>query len=342
MRTETAVSLASGSSTSVPTALLDAAPTYTTISIGSCNPILSSSMGRYRFAEYWAQEFRMFTRPLTDEDLKDHLLNPFSYGSRDPVSDGSKLALHYRFDEGTEAASSAPQTLHYPLGVVQTFATGSGIPSGQRYKRFLLGYQYIVPPDSGWTDDKIRVHDTTDLAWDDTPIDQRTLSVEFNMIDALNEDISQVLSAVDELNTIIGLPANRFRDEYEGLRQLRDEYFKRLQGNLNFRAFADMLDLFDRGFIETIRKLVPMRARFVGDEFVVESHMLERPKVAYVRSFKQAADHTIEGVISAKPSVPQQSVTAQRTMFDGVETEDMSSIIKKDYFAFQLPSSIKG
>jgi hypothetical protein len=47
-------------------------------------------------------------------------------------------------------------------------------------------------------------------------------------------------------------------------------------------------------------------------------------------------------VISAKPSVPQQSVTAQRTMFDGVETEDMSSIIKKDYFAFQLPSSIKG
>lgn len=45
--------------------------------------------------------------------------------------------------------------------------------------------------------------------------------------------------------------------------------------------FADMLEFFDRSFIDMVKKMLPHRAKFLGDEFVVESHMLERPKMQW-------------------------------------------------------------
>ena len=41
--------------------------------------------------------------------------------------------------------------------------------------------------------------------------------------------------------------------------------------------------------IDMIRRLIPARANFLGDEFVVESHMLERPKMQWNYRRQQGA-----------------------------------------------------
>jgi hypothetical protein len=42
-----------------------------------------------------------------------------------------------------------------------------------------------------------------------------------------------------------------------------------------------MLDFFDTSFVGMVERLLPARSIFKGDEIVVESHMLERPKYQY-------------------------------------------------------------
>ena len=121
--------------------------------------------------------------------------------------------------------------------------------------------------------------------------------LEFNMIDVLNEEIVQMMMSMDHMNEAVGFPANKYRVHYDDLEIIRYNYFKRLQGRLNFTVFADMLDFFDRSFIKMVERLIPSRSYFMGDEFVVESHMLERPKVVYERKRNQDPDVAIEGRI---------------------------------------------
>jgi len=110
------------------------------------------------------------------------------------------------------------------------------------------------------------------------------------MIDSLNEDIVQMLDSIDQFNDAIGNPAAKYRSYYDELKKLKIMYFKRLRGRLNFKVFADLLEFFDRSFIDMVAKLLPARVDFMGDEFVVESHMLERSKVIFGRRKGQELD----------------------------------------------------
>jgi hypothetical protein len=120
-----------------------------------------------------------------------------------------------------------------------------------------------------------------------------------NMIDALNEDISQIIATFDCFNDFIGNPVNRYRSSYEDIEALREQYFKRLQGRLNFRIFFDMLEFFDRSFIDIVRRLIPARVIFAGEQFVVESHILERPKHQWYFGHQDIEDTSVAGVIGA-------------------------------------------
>ena len=119
-----------------------------------------------------------------------------------------------------------------------------------------------------------------------------------SLADQLNEDISQMMSSMDEMNDAMGHPASAYRSSYSHLDTMRGEYFRRITDKLNHRVFVDMLDFFDRSFVSIIRKVIPASAIFAGDEVVVESHMLERPKVEYAApTYDRAEDIGIEGVI---------------------------------------------
>jgi hypothetical protein len=154
------------------------------------------------------------------------------------------------------------------------------------YYRNMVDYNFIAPIDQGWNEEKIRALDATKTPIDEIWNDNNVLSIEFNLIDALNEDITLMMSSLDNWNNALGAPANRYRDEYPDIESLRRQYFTRLTGRINFRVFADFLDFFDRSFVDMTARLLPARANFKGAEFVVESHMLERPKVQ--QSYRRA------------------------------------------------------
>jgi hypothetical protein len=234
----------------------------------------SGSLG----AQYWMQEVRLWERPLEERELRDHALNFQSYGVYDPLAHSSKLALHWRMNENTTGSN---------VTVVDVSTRGN---DGQRYnfasptnayKKFLNEYNFIASPEHGWNEDKIRVLESPVVKPGDAFSENKLVALEFNMIDALNEDISQMISHMDVMNDMIGQSANRYRPTYDQLDAMRHEYFKRLTGRLNFKAFADMLEFFDRSFVGMVRRLIPASVTFLGDEFVVESHMLERPKVRW-------------------------------------------------------------
>lgn len=229
--------------------------------------------------QFWGQEFRAWDDALTENELKSHAWHFESYG-RETSYDNDKLQIHLRLNEGSSADASGTLTL-LDSTIYGNNGTGSYVPGVNPYTKFLNQYEYIPGIDYGWNQEKVRVYSGSMIDSADVYEDERFVSLEFNMYDALNEDISHVMSSYDELGRFIGLPVNRYREEYEGLQQLRETYFKRLQGQLNFRVFVDMLDFFDSSFVSVVEKLLPARTLFKWDELVVESHMLERPKYQY-------------------------------------------------------------
>ena len=241
----------------------------------------------------WVQEFRVWDDILTQTEIDDHTLNFQSHGTEE-IAGQDKLKLHLRLNDGP---GISPFSLYENVtgSFSYNISTGSSDDT-TAFKKFLNEYNFISPPDAGWIEDKIRIFNKSSLTPADAFSDDRTVALEFNMVDALNEDISQIFATMDTFNEIIGSPVNSYRDEYTDLATLRHEYFQRLQGRLNFRLFADMLEFFDRSFINMIKKLIPARAHFIGDEFVVESHMLERSKVRW-NYRRQEQSVQIEGMI---------------------------------------------
>ena len=261
-------------------------------------------------SEFSAFNVQVWNLDQSITEIQDHTLNPFSYGADTPAR-FQELMLNWQFDQGKDAYASLPSGSNpgeNPSGYGESVAhnsaqtgplgTGFLLNSGT-YIRDEFDYNYIAPIEYGWNEEKIRylegpVADAVDAKgfvtagskvtvtsqedmWDESNV----VALEFNLMDALNEDISYMLSSMTNWNNIIGEAVNRYREDYPQLQQLRAQYFNRLTGRINFRAFADFLDFFDRSFVELVQKLLPARSNFKGAEFIVESHMLERPKVQF-------------------------------------------------------------
>lgn len=267
---------------------LSTASLATTLTVGS-----SASVG----SQMWAQEVRVWDKCLSDTEVEDHTLNYQSFGT-DEVNDSTYLKLHWRLDENYSANGSGTIT-----GSIVDYTGNGNVGSASGFQaninpfsKFLNDFNYIASPEYGWNEEKIRVLNSSVVPFEEAFSDQPTLALEFNLIDALNEDISQIFSTLDSFNEIIGSPANRYRDSYPNLDILRANYFRRLQGAVNFTTFIDLLEFFDRSFISMIKRLLPARSVFMGDEVVVESHMLERPKMQWTYR-RRDANFEPEGVI---------------------------------------------
>ncbi len=246
--------------------------------------------------EFWAQEVRLWDASLIQSELDSHARNYESYG-RETSHDNDDLKVHWRLGQATSAAATedfvtVDSTLNSFHGTGSLFGVNA-FP----FKKFLNDYAYIPGIDYGWNQEKVRVYDGSSVPAQERYEDERFASLEFNMYDALNEDISHLMASYDELNNTIGHPMNRYRDDYEGLQQMRETYFKRLQGQLNFQVFVEMLDFFDSSFVTIVQRLIPARTIFKGDEIVVESHMLERPKYQY--GFRPI----VEGILEISGSI---------------------------------------
>ena len=111
--------------------------------------------------------------------------------------------------------------------------------------------------------------------------DDTRFSIEVSAVRALNEDIVLLMSSLDFFDNAIGAPELQFAVSYPELEKLKRIYFHRLDGKLNFKTLFEFFKWFDDSLALMIERLIPRHTHFLGINFVIESHMLERGKFNY-------------------------------------------------------------
>tara|TARA_B100001029_G_C14975351_1_gene402717 strand:- start:90 stop:1037 length:948 start_codon:yes stop_codon:yes gene_type:complete len=113
------------------------------------------------------------------------------------------------------------------------------------------------------------------------PNDDTRFSLDISSFQGLNDDIIKIFATLDSLDNMIGAPELVFSDNYPDLASMRELYFNRLTGKVKIRSFFEFFKWFDNAAGNIIEKLIPRKTHFMGINFVIESHMLERAKITY-------------------------------------------------------------
>tara|TARA_R110001592_G_scaffold144611_4_gene367901 strand:+ start:8602 stop:12408 length:3807 start_codon:yes stop_codon:yes gene_type:complete len=238
------------------------------------------------------QEFRLWDKELGTTILDVHTKAPISILGNSYSSSYDNLL--YRLPMGANtvktpltAGSAAMDSLHpnqsttYAADIVGSF-TWSYIEED---------YFTPVPNSIGLrgVDSKIRVEDNDnngDLhpfesrdksSNDRNPIDSNLLFVGFSPQDELDTDIALQFGGLT-VDDIVGDPRDKFKSEYQGLKQFRDAYFKKYNGKQNLWAYMRIIQFFNTALFKQIESMLPARAnKIVG--LIIKPSLLERPKM---------------------------------------------------------------
>jgi len=256
---------------------------------------------------------RFWSKALTLDEWREHVLNYASTGVVDPlvnwnyVSTRSGSFEHLRLDtmtkQDTRNADSSGHITLIDYSENNMHLTGSGFtPSGEAVVGEVFDTSYISPYyDEASTNEKVRVRSFNDYdtvqhtPWasltpvyeilpSEAPTDDVRFAVEFSLVDALNRDIIKLFATLDSLDNALGAPELVFCSDYPDIEQLRNVYFNRIKDKLNFQAFFELFRWFDMSIGTFIQQLIPRKTDFMGVNYTIESHMLERHKLEYLSS----------------------------------------------------------
>jgi len=256
-------------------------------------------------------QMRFWSKYLTDQEWPEHVVNYRSVGVMDPRKNFNFVSAsvsgsfeRLRIDASTDQIITASDN----SGGIQItdFTQNNFVLSGTNFpvndkvivpEQFY--FSYISPKiDEGVTENKVRIRSFINpeniqgAPWSgvapvhfinpfETPTDSTKLSIDFSIIDTLDQDIITIFASLDELNNILGNPELLFAGDYKELGVLRDVYFNKLQNKINIKGFFEFYKWFDANIGTFVEQLVPRKTRFLGTNFIIESHILERAKVQY-------------------------------------------------------------
>jgi len=266
-------------------------------------------------------QVRFWSRGLRDNEWKEHVRNYRSVGVDDPKTNfnfnttntGSweRLRLDVSTDQIVTQSDSAGRIYFTDFTQNDFTLTGSGFPANSSVivpERFF--FSYLSPKfDQAATTEKVRVRSfqnfdlVQETPWaevapvyetppSETPTDNNRFTIDYSVVDALDQDIVTIFASLDELNDAIGSPELLFSPDYPDLESLREVYFNKLVNKMNLKLFFEFYKWFDTNIGTFVEQLVPRKTRFLGTNFVVESHMLERGKVEYQFSDIYLGDNT--------------------------------------------------
>ena len=275
------------------------------------NDIATPAEARVTSFEGRVTQIRFWSKYLLSEEWPEHVRNFKSRGVQDPLSNFSfvtnvsgsweRLRLDASTDQEITGSTAgglidlfdySQNNLH--ISGTNFLATSSVIVP----ERFF--YSYISPRfDEASTMEKVRVRsflnndNVLNTPWAQTapayeiprseqPTDSTRFTIDYSIVDALNEDIIGIFSTLDALDNIIGNPELMFSPDYPGLENLRTVYFNRLTDKVNLKNFFEFYKWFDTNIGTFVAQLIPRKTKFIGTNFVIESHMLERPKMEYL------------------------------------------------------------
>jgi hypothetical protein len=227
-------------------------------------------------------ETRLWNTFISSSELNEHCMNFSSIGIADPESRYVKLVGHWIFDDGivSDTAGTILPVTNYSYYKEQLDATGSLFltSSESNFAYELLPYNYLCPDISlKWNTNKVQYISAPQDYIDKDRIS--IFSVEFNAVDSLNEDIIKMFSDMNKFSNLIGIPIMKNKSSYDLERYMKELYATRLSKSISFLNYFKNLSWIDKFYFNIIEKLIPARLYFIGEEKVIESHLLERSKV---------------------------------------------------------------
>lgn len=251
-------------------------------------------------------QIRLWSKALNITETLEHARNIFSVGVVDPITNfnniknvtGSweRLRLDIGLEQYVTMSNSAGEINLFDFSQNNFYLTGSGfIPNSTVIHPEQLTYSMLSSRfDEATAYDKINIHGFTEVTNVElyggllgpvyqtqqhisTENDSR-LTIDFSIVDALNDDIINIFASLDAFDNALSGFDSMFEIEYPDLEKLRNIYFNRLTDKINLRAFFEYFRWFDMNIGTFIEQLIPYKTTYMGTSYVVESHILERPK----------------------------------------------------------------
>ena len=230
---------------------------------------------------------------LSDSTLIKHALEPFMYAGNSISSSFNNVVLRLPLGSNDKQDISS---FHPNIDVTYLDSSiSSGLGGNERYEEVVETHHLPTPDtvgasmtsekvrlDTGVIDDDILsvVKKSETSALDRQPQDFEDLGVFFSPTTELNEDIVYQLGAF-RLDDYIGspLPSAQTSSNYSDLKDIRDEYFKRVKNKYNYWDYTKLIQYVDHTLFKLIEQFVPMKAN-LKTGLLIEPHYLERNKFA--------------------------------------------------------------
>jgi hypothetical protein len=271
-----------------------------------------SSDARYTNINGKIGQIRFWSKALSSTEWREHVRNFKSLGVTDPTTNfnfvttksGSfeRLRMDVSCDQPVSISNGMGNIPLFDFSQNNLHMTGTAFPiATDVLDSYPIYYSFISPYyDQAVTTNKVRVRSFQDennilnnedvytqtaplyeIEPSEEPHDNTKFTIDFSIVDALNQDIMGIFANLDIMDNAIGSPELLFADEYPTLSTLRDIYFNRLTDKVNLKNFFSFYQWFDTNIGSFIAKLIPRKASYNGINFLIESTALERPKFQY-------------------------------------------------------------
>ena len=110
------------------------------------------------------------------------------------------------------------------------------------------------------------------------------VSIDFSAVNFLNKEMSKIITANDFFTNALSVSSDLFETEYKSLESARENYFERLQGEIDILILYQTYKYFDNILEELLYDAIPSKVNYLGFNFVYESHIFERNKYQYKMS----------------------------------------------------------
>lgn len=253
-------------------------------------------------------QIRFWSKDLNDVEALEHLRNYASRGVEDPrfnfnfdlETSGTfeRLRLDVSADQATTGSDSSGNFRLFDFSQNNLHMSGTGFENNKLIlKNELFQINRISPNiDLLQTDEKVRVRslfnltETDDISYP-APVfqlgpeqavnDDNRFAVEFSAYKAMNEDIIGLIGDTQFLDNALGQTSSMFDEIYPDLEKVSKVYFERLTGPMDARRYLELFKWFDASLTVLIEQMLPRKTRFLGVNFVIESHLLERNRYRY-------------------------------------------------------------
>ena len=191
----------------------------------------------------------------------------------------------------------------------------------------VLDKDYVIAarqtlPENIYSTDMVKVFSQAEQ--DVFQIDSRPINYYFafekSLYQSISEEILNYFATLKDLNTLIGAPVNRYRQEYKGLKFLREKFFATV-GNeiIDFDKFYEFYKWFDSSLTVMLEQLVPASTDFAPNvRTMIESHVLERSKYQSKFPFLESKGSPLVGSTSgtgnSAPAMVSQQYAASAPM----------------------------